>query len=105
MDDLKITTKNFINCAAWKYNVIPMLYASYLRNENESKEDGCSDKESQGKERWVQLMVIIQGKLYHHQQGESEAVDVDNDGDLFGVIEGLDLDFPGVEGHEHGQDL
>ena len=47
-------------------------------------------------------MVGVQSKLHNCQQCESDAVDVDNDSYLLGVIESFDLDSSSVKCHEHG---
>ena len=50
-------------------------------------------------------MVAAQSKLNNYQQSQSDAVDVDDDSNLLGVIESFDLDPACVEGHEHGYQL
>ena len=50
-------------------------------------------------------MVGIQSKLNYCQQSQSDAVDVDDDSNLLGVIESFDLNPACVEGHKHGYQL
>ena len=50
-------------------------------------------------------MVGIQGKLNDCQQSQHDAVDVDNDSYLLGVIQSFDLDSANVKSHEHGNQL
>ena len=47
-------------------------------------------------------MICVQSKLNNCQQYQSDAVDVDDDSYLLGVIKCFDLDPASVEGHEHG---
>ena len=50
-------------------------------------------------------MVGIQSKLNHCQQSQSDAVNVDDDSYLLGIIQSFDLDSTNVEGHEHCHQL
>ena len=50
-------------------------------------------------------MVGVQSKLNYCQQNQYDAVDVNDDSYLLGVIQSFDLDSADVEGHEHGNQL
>ena len=65
----------------------------------------CSQHQSQTKQSSIHLVVGVQSKLNNCQQCQSDAVDVDDDSYLLGVIESFDLDPASVEGHEHGHQL
>ena len=50
-------------------------------------------------------MVGIQGKFNNCQQNQYDAVDVDNDSCLLGIVQSFDLDSANVKSHEHGDQL
>ena len=50
-------------------------------------------------------MVITQSKLNKYKQTQGNAVDVDDDCNLLGIIESFDFNSAGVESHEHRQNL
>ena len=53
----------------------------------------------------MHITIVVGSKLNNYQQDQGDAVDVDDDSDLFGLIESFDLDLACVEGHEHGHQL
>ena len=59
-------------------------------------------QQCQAKSSSICVIVFVQSKLNNYQQGQSDAVDVNEDSNLFGVIESFDLDPACMEGHEHG---
>ena len=74
-------------------------------NEDEREEDCGPHQQCQTKQSSIYFMVGIQCKLNNCQQNQSDAVDVDDDSNLLGVIESFDLHPACVEGHEHGHQL
>ena len=87
------------------YNRITIIETEDLRNEDKCEKECCSHHQSQTKQSSVCLMVGIQSKLNNCQQSQSDAVNVDDDSYLLGVIQSFDLDSANVEGHEHGHQL
>ena len=78
---------------------------AYPWDEDQGEEECGSDQKCQTKHTSVHLVVVTQGKLNDCQQSQSDAVDVDDGGNLRGVIQSFDPDIACVEGHQYGHQL
>ena len=77
----------------------------YLGNEHEAEEKGGFDPKHTGKQGRKNIVVGNEDKFNGHQHSKYQAVDVDDEYNLLGVIEGQNSNFGGTESHEQGYDL
>ena len=77
----------------------------YLRYEEKCEEYCGAYQQSQTKQSSMHLVIVTRCKLHHCQQSQDDAVDVNDERNLFGVVESLDLHSACVEGHKHGHEL